>query len=223
MTTPIKILIVEDHELTRTGLSVMLKERDNLNVVGEAENGQKACELAMALAPDVILMDIGLPIMDGIEATQKIKLNNPNIKVVILTSRSSGEDIFASLASGAEAYCLKDIKLDRLSQVIETVHEGAIWLDPTIASTVMKALPSNNPNHMAKNASREQYRVGLTQRELEVLELIVDGKSNQEIAERLVVTIHTVKAHVANIIQKLAVDDRTQAAVKALREGIVAH
>ena len=141
----------------------------------------------------------------------------------ILTSRNTNEDVFASLKSGADGYCLKEITLDRLAQVIETVFEGAIWLDPAIAQAVLKALPSKEPRQSKPSLYREQYGTGLTVREREVLELIVDGKSNPEIAEIIMVTIHTVKAHVANIMQKLAVDDRTQAAVKALREGIIAY
>ncbi|MDJ0626430.1 MAG: response regulator transcription factor [Candidatus Caenarcaniphilales bacterium] len=217
----LKIVIAEDHELSRVGLSMSLQKKSPFEVVGEAESGDKAVSLANDLNPNVVLMDIGMPVMDGIEATHKIKQHNSNIKVIMLTSHSEGEEVYASLAAGADAYCLKDIKVERLIQVIEMVFEGAVWLDPAIAQTVLKTLPLNLPNHIKTSNSKLQYNLELTQRELEVLEKIVEGKSNKEIASELFITIHTVKAHVCNIINKLAVDDRTQAAVKALRDGLV--
>jgi len=168
-------------------------------------------------------MDIEMPVMDGIQATHLIKRQFPEIGVVMLTSHDEGEDVYASLAAGADAYCKKDIRTERLIQVIQMVSEGAMWLDPAIARLVMQALPLTLPEKYRQPQGRQKYKTGLTERELEVLECIVNGKSNQEIAEKLVITIHTVKAHVANIIQKLSVDDRTQAAVKAIRDGLVRH
>jgi DNA-binding NarL/FixJ family response regulator len=168
-------------------------------------------------------MDINMPILDGIEATRQIKAKLPQIKVIMLTSHDAGDEVYASLAAGADAYCLKDIKLERLIQVIEMVNEGALWLDPAIAQMVVKALPLNLPERLKtpSSSNRNHYNLELTERESEVLGKIVEGKSNKEIADALFITIHTVKAHVANIISKLAVDDRTQAAVKALRDGLV--
>lgn len=221
-TSALKVLIVEDHELTRMGLAVSLQKKSTLQVVGEAESGDKAIELIEELQPNIVLMDINMPIMDGIEATKIVKKKFPEVKVVILTSHTEGDEVYASLAAGADAYCLKDIKLERLIQVIEMVAEGAVWLDPTIAQLVLKALPLNIPERLKVSAPRgHHYNLELTERELEVLEKIVEGKSNKEIAHDLFITIHTVKAHVCNIINKLAVDDRTQAAVKALRDGLV--
>lgn len=217
---PLRVLIAEDHELTRNGLSFSLHKKGFI-VVGEAANGQKAVELALKEKPDIVLMDLGMPLMDGIEATHRLNRENPDIKVVILTSHQEGDSVYASLAAGADAYCLKDIKVDRLVQVLELVADGAIYLDPAIAELVMKALPFNLPEQWKPRTDRQKYNTQLTERELEVLEQIVAGKSNKQIAEALTITVHTTKAHVCNIIHKLAVDDRTQAAVKALRDGLV--
>jgi DNA-binding NarL/FixJ family response regulator len=218
----LKILIAEDHELSRNGIIVGLKKKSQMVVVGEAENGEEAVRLAFEHHPDIVLMDIGMPVMDGIEATQQIKKQFPKMKIIMLTSHQDGEEVYASLAAGADAYCMKDIKIDRLIQVLEMVADGAVWFDPAIAELVMKALPVKLPEKSkTSQVSRHRYNADLTDRELEVLELLVNGKSNKEIAEILAITIHTVKAHVCNIIQKLAVDDRTQAAVKAIRDGLV--
>lgn len=219
----ISVFIAEDHELSRNGLVFSLEQYPRIKLLGTADNGKKALEQLSKRNPDVILMDIAMPVMDGIEATQFIKLHHPEIKVIMLTSHHHTDMVYASLAAGADAYCLKDIKMDRLVQVIEMVAEGAVWLDPAIAKMVMTALPTGLQNTPATKPakSKSAYNTDLTEREHSVLTLIVDGKSNQEIADLLHITIHTAKAHVCNIIQKLAVDDRTQAAVKALREGLV--
>jgi DNA-binding NarL/FixJ family response regulator len=220
---PIRLLIAEDHELSRNGLIFSLQKKTTMQIVGDADNGQTAVDLALAEKPDIVLMDIGMPVLDGIEASHRIKAKLPDTKIIMLTSHQEGEEIYAALAAGAEAYCLKDIRIDRLIQVIEMVHEGAIWLDPGIGKLVMQALPLNIPDRLKGPTHRQKYSVDLTDRELEVLELIVGGKSNKDIAEALCITVHTAKAHVCNIIQKLSVDDRTQAAVKALRDGLVKH
>ncbi|MDX1921296.1 MAG: response regulator transcription factor [Candidatus Caenarcaniphilales bacterium] len=217
----LKIIIAEDHELSRMGLSVSLQKKTDFKVVAEAESGDLAVKLTEQLKPDIVLMDIGMPVMDGIEATHQIKKRFPEVKVIMLTSHSEGEGVYASLAAGADAYCMKDIKLERLIQVIEMVQEGAVWLDPAVAQTVLKALPLNLPDRLKSSQPKTHYNLDLTEREMEVLEKIVEGKSNKEIASDLFITVHTVKAHVCNIINKLAVDDRTQAAVKALRDGLI--
>jgi DNA-binding NarL/FixJ family response regulator len=230
-----KILVAEDHELARYGLCLALEEKCGLQIVAEAEHGQQALDLIAEKNPDVVLMDIGMPVMDGITATKALKIKYPDVKVIMLTSHKDQEEIFAALAAGADAYCLKDIKIERLGTVIELVMEGAVYLDPAIAKTIMSALPGASDENREKVADhaqplpggethvhhRKRYNTDLTERELEVLGLIVDGKSNKEIAVALDVTVHTAKAHVCNIIQKLAVDDRTQVAVKALKEGLL--
>jgi DNA-binding NarL/FixJ family response regulator len=220
----LKVLIAEDHELTRIGLSISLqKKASNIKVIGEVESGAQAIAFVEGdEKPDVILMDINMPVIDGIEATRQIKKKFPEIKVVVLTSHNEGDEVYASLAAGAEGYCLKDIKLERLIQVIEMVAEGTVWLDPAIAQLVVKALPLNLPERLkVSTQNRGHYNLDLTERETEVLEKIVEGKTNKEIASELFISLHTVKAHVCNIINKLAVDDRTQAAVKALRDGLI--
>lgn len=220
---PVRVLIIEDHELARYGLSMALSEHENITIIGEAENGQQGLELTLSEKPDIVLMDIGMPVMNGITATQAIKSQLPDVKVVMLTSISNQEEVLASLAAGADAYCMKEIKLDRLTQVLEMVMDGAIWLDPTIARIVMQSLPGSADSLETPTGkhSKRRYNTELTEREHEVLKLIVLGKSNKEIAQSLGVSSHTAKAHVGNIIQKLAVDDRTQVAVKALTDGLI--
>lgn len=218
----IRVLVVEDHELARNGLCACLGKIEQLKVAGSAKNGKEAVDFASANPVDVVLMDIRMPVMDGIAATEEIKKRFPDTKVIMLTSHQEGEEIYASLAAGAEAYCLKDIATERLAEVILMVADGAAWLDPAIAKMVLKALPFTlNQKTKPKTQTRQAYNIDLTERELEVLEKLVEGKSNREIAEELSVTIYTAKAHVCNILQKLAVDDRTKAAVKALRDGLV--
>jgi len=215
-----RVLIVDDYQLVRQGMSFTLKEQ-GLDLVGEAENGEQAVAMVARLQPDVVLMDIGMPVMDGIAATTQIKQDFPNVKVIMLTSHDASEEVLAALSAGADAYCMKDIKIERLCQVMDVIDDGALWLDPAVASTILKSLPKAGEDTSAQAPARRRYNTDLTEREREVLHLIVGGKSNKEIASALDVTIHTAKAHVASIIQKLAVDDRTQVAVKAVREGLI--
>lgn len=216
----INLLIVEDHTLTRFGLKTAFESMSQVISISEAEDGETGVQVAKESNPDVVLMDLGLPGINGIEATKQIKSYNPSIKVIILTSHNNEEEIWSALSAGANAYCLKDIEPERLMQVVESVNDGAAWLDPSIADIVLKGLNNrNNPHYASSNANCE--KVQLTDRELDVLNLIVEGYSNADIAEKLCVSIHTAKAHVCNILQKLSVEDRTQAAIKALKDGIV--
>ncbi len=221
----IKVLLVEDHTMVRLGLSLVFENSKEINLIGEAENGKKGVELALKLNPDVILMDIGLPEMDGIQATSLIKKSNPNIKVLIFTSRESEDDVFDSLSAGADGYIMKGANEGQIISAIKAVAEGTAWLDPAIARLVLSSVKrqtstsvDNNISSVNKNA-KNVY--GLTDREIEVLALIVEGLNNSQIAKRLVITLSTAKAHVHSILQKLYVTNRTQATIQAVKEGLV--
>ena len=221
----IKVLLVEDHTMVRLGLSLVFENSKDINLIGEAENGKKGVELALKLNPDVILMDIGLPEMDGIQATSLIKKSNPNIKVLIFTSRESEDDVFDSLSAGADGYIMKGANEEQMISAIKAVAEGTAWLDPAIARLVLSSVKrqtstsfDNNISSVNKNA-KNVY--GLTDREIEVLALIVEGLNNYQIAKRLVITLSTAKAHVHSILQKLYVTNRTQATIQAVKEGLV--
>ncbi|MBX2861507.1 MAG: response regulator transcription factor [Vampirovibrio sp.] len=218
-----RILLVEDHQMTLMGLKMLLEQEDTVAVVGEASDGARALDLAKDLRPDVILMDIGLPEMDGIEATQKIKTEIPAARIIMLTSKDSEQDVFAAMAAGADAYCMKGITPENLITAIQAVKDGAAWLDPAVARMVLGRFQGNQPFSAgtAANGSGVPADCPLTEREMEVLRLIVDGHSNPAIAEKLCITKATAKAHVHSILQKLCVDDRTQAAVLAMRQGYV--
>ena len=216
----IEIVLVEDYKLTRVGLRMALNECDDLEVIGEAEDAETGIELIKTLKPDVVLMDLGLPGMSGLEATQKLQEIAPDSKIIILTSHGQEEEVLAALGTGAKAYCLKDIAPETLALVIKNVSMGGCWLDPDIANYVLNTLPApENLNFLSTNSNLQ--KVQLTEREIEVLRLLVKGKSNTEIAKELIVSVHTAKAHVCSILQKLCVDDRVQAAVKAVREHLV--
>lgn len=225
MTNTIKVLLVEDHTMTRMGMQLVLEKAEGIELIAEAENGEEAVAKAVELNPDVILMDIGLPVMDGIEATQTIKDKKILSKILVFTSRDNEDDVFAALGAGADAYCMKGASPEQLTSAIKAVNEGAAWLDPAIAKTVLGAINKTRNSSSQSTDSKEKQTSELanllTNRELEVLQLIVEGLSNPQIAERLYITRATAKAHVHSILQKLCVDDRTQAAVTAMREGLV--
>ncbi len=220
-TDVIKVIIIEDYKLTRVGLRSSLNEFDDIEVIGESETAENGLQLVKELNPDVILMDLGLPGINGIEATQQIKEYNEDIKVIVLTSHERDEEVLAALGSGANAYCLKDIDPNTLVNVIKNVKQGAAWLDPNVAKVALKLFPKPESAKVLNSSTISDARGQLTEREMEVLRLLVTGKSNTEIAKELIVSVHTAKAHVCSILQKLCVDDRVQAAVKAIRENIV--
>jgi two-component system, NarL family, response regulator LiaR len=210
---PLRIVIVEDDPMMQLGLEQSLEDFPQLTIVAQANDGYSGVEAALKHQPDLIVMDIGLPRLDGIAATQQIKQALPNTRVVMLTSHSSETEIIAALSSGADAYCLKGSDVNRLMSAITAAQEGATYLDPQIARRVIEHL---------KPPSAETAAVAqLSQRELEVLKLMVEGQSNPEIANALYLSPNTVKTHVRGIMNKLAVDDRVQAAVVALRAGLV--
>jgi DNA-binding NarL/FixJ family response regulator len=209
----VRILIVEDDPLMQLGLEQALGDRPDFEIVGQAEDGLAGVRSALSLKPDLIVMDIGLPLLDGVAATKQIKESLPNIHIVMLTSHTVQTEVLAALASGADAYCIKGASLDRLLAAIEAARDGATYLDPQIARLVMDNLKPPAPE-------RHPSLDLLSEREMEVLKLIVEGKSNAEIAEQLYLSTNTIKTHVRGIMNKLAVDDRVQAAVIALRSGI---
>ncbi|MBD2459715.1 response regulator transcription factor [Oscillatoria sp. FACHB-1407] len=212
---PVRLLIVEDDPVMQLGLEQFFADYPQVELVGQAANGYAGVEIALQQQPDVVIMDIGLPQLDGIAATQQIKQANPDIRVVMLTSHTAETEMIAALCSGADAYCVKGVSVDQLLLAIASAQEGAVYLDPRIARQVVEHLkPSTSA---APTAPIGQ----LSERELEVLKLIVEGKTNPEIAAALFLSPSTIKAHIRSIMNKLAVDDRVQAAVVALRTGLV--
>lgn len=208
----ISVMLVDDHAIVRQGLRTYLELQPDIEVVGEASDGQAATEMARDKLPDIILMDLVMPNSDGVEATREISSIAPSSKIIVLTSFSEDEKVFASIKAGAQGYLMKDVLPQDLVRAIRTVHRGEAQLDPEIARKLMQEF--TNPQPTAPKHD-------LTDRELEVLTLIAHGKSNKEISEDLVLSEKTVKTHVSNILQKLHLSDRTQAAVYALRQRIV--
>lgn len=220
-TGEVRVVIVEDYKLTRIGLRSTLNEFENVTVIGEAEDAVSGLEIIQREKPDVVLMDLGLPGMNGLEATMKVKEVSPDTNVVILTSHERGEEVVAALGAGACSYCLKDIDPNVLSQVITSAAKGACWIDVTVAKVALNLFPKPENISNLPKMDVTDARAQLTDRELEVLRHLVQGKSNTEIAKELIVSVHTAKAHVCSILQKLCVDDRVQAAVKAIKENII--
>ncbi|NUN63284.1 response regulator transcription factor [Pseudanabaena biceps] len=209
---PLRVLIVEDDPLIQLGLEQSLSQQPNITILGVADDGYMGIKMAQELKPDIVVMDIGLPRLDGISATQKIKALLPNIHVVMLSSHTDDNEIISALSSGADAYCVKGTSTDSLLAAFAAAKDGATYIDPQVARKVMEHL---------KPPAQSIQDSHLSQRELEVLKLIVEGKSNPEIAAVLYLSPNTIKTHVRGIMNKLSVDDRVQAAVVALRSGLV--
>lgn len=214
MSIPITVLLVDDHEVVRSGVSAFLASQPDFEVVGEAKSGTEAVDLALKHVPDVVLMDLVMAKMDGVEATRQVKAVSPRTKIVVLTSYHQDEYIFPALQAGAISYILKDVKMDELADALRRASQGEATLHPRVASRVIQEL------HGANREELNPY-TELTDREMEVLKLIAKGQSNSEIAESLVISVNTVKGHVSNILSKLHLADRTQAAVYAWQQGIV--
>jgi NarL family two-component system response regulator LiaR len=208
----ISVIIVDDHAIVRQGLRTYLDLQQDIEVAGEASNGSEAITLARETLPDIVLMDLVMPNTDGVEATRAITALSPSTRVIVLTSFSEDEKVFASIKAGAQGYLMKDVLPTELVRAIRTVHRGEAQLDPEIARKLMQEFTNPQPTTPKHD---------LTERELEVLRLIAQGKSNKDISEELVLSEKTVKTHVSNILQKLHLSDRTQAAVYALRQKIV--
>ena len=220
----INVLLVEDHELYRMGLSMLLSKAEDINLIAEAADGIEGVKKAREHSPQVILMDIGLPNMDGIEATQRIKEFLPETKILIFTSRDSEHDIFESFKAGADGYIMKGASPEQTISAIKAVNEGVGWIDPAIAKVVFSNLQRPSTNTIISSSitdKKDKNLYGLTERELDVLSLMVDGLTNPQIADKLVITRATAKAHVHSILQKLCATSRTQATVMAMKEGLV--
>ncbi len=239
----IRVALIEDHDLTRMGLRTALQQNGEIELVGEAANATEGLKLLAESRPDIGIVDIGLPDMDGTELTRQFKefqakqddskQDDFPTKIMVLTLQDDEEAVLAAFAAGADSYCMKNITFDQLVEALKVTYEGNAWIDPAIARIVLEQIkPSKNTQlneasetiaiHAAPNEYNQMIEAyPLTERELEVLQLIVEGCSNAVIAERLYITVGTVKTHVRNILNKLCADDRTQAAVRALRSGLV--
>jgi two-component system, NarL family, response regulator LiaR len=206
---PIRVLLVDDHTVVRQGLKMFLSLDKDIVVIGEAQNGQEACDLSAALRPDIVLMDIIMPVMDGLTAISKIKTAQPEIEIIALTSILEDDKVFKAIHAGAMGYLMKDTKADALAKAIKGASRGEVQLDPEAAKRLIREV--RTPESPEK----------LTERETEVLRLIAKGLSNKAIAAALVVSEKTVKTHVSNVLSKLRLPSRTQAALYALKEGLV--
>jgi NarL family two-component system response regulator LiaR len=214
MEAKIKVLIVDDHEVVRNGVRSFLEAQSDFIVVGEAENGEQAIELTQKECPDVVLMDLVMPGMQGVEATREVRKANPQTQVVVLTSYHQDDYVFPALKAGAISYILKDAKMSDLADALRKGAKGEATLHPRVAARVIREIKGTKP----EEASPLQ---DLTSREMEILSLIAEGLGNAAIAEQLVISENTVKGHVSNILSKLHLTDRTQAAVFAWKEGVV--
>ena len=212
MSERISVLIADDHPVVRQGLRTFLELQEDMEIVGEAAGGEEAVALVQELLPDVVLMDLVMPGVDGVEATRRIRDVSPATKVIALTSFTDDKTVFASIKAGAAGYLLKDVRPQALSDAIRTVHRGEALLHPTIAAKLMQEFAQRD-----KRSAKDP----LTEREHDVLRHIARGMSNKEIAAALVLSEKTIKTHVSNILQKLHLADRTQAALYAVKEGLV--
>ena len=220
----IKVTIVEDHDMTRMGLSFALSNHEGIEVLGTSSDGEEGVIQALELEPDLVIMDIGLPTIDGIEATRKIKNQNPDIKVLMNTSRDNENDILDSFAAGADGYITKGATSEQTISAIMAVSEGVGWLDPAIARVVLSNIRKNSVVQEKKGEINYQKGInvyGLTEREMEVLALLVEGLKNPQISQKLVITLATTKTHVHNILQKLYVNTRSKAVATAMKDGLV--
>lgn len=208
----INVLIVDDHEMVRIGVSAYLSTQQDMNIIAEATDGKEAVEKALSLKPDVILMDLVMKEMDGIEATRQIMKNWPEAKIIIVTSFIDDDKVYPALEAGAKSYLLKTSHASEIAKAIRSTHKGQSILEPAVTGKLMTKMHKNEQTVLHKQ---------LTDREMEVLLLMSEGKTNQEIAEQLYISIKTVKVHVSNILGKLQVQDRTQAVIYAFHHNLI--
>jgi len=211
---PIRILLVDDHKIVRQGVRAFFDALEGIDVIGEAGSGEEAVKMVEERVPDVVLMDLIMPGMDGVEATRLAKSISPHTQIVVLTSYHDDEHIFPALQAGALSYILKDVEMDELADAVFKASRGEATLHPKVASRVIQELHGRK-----KDANTPG--VDLTKREMEILKAIAQGMSNSEIAEKFVISTYTVKGHVSNILSKLHLADRTQAAIYAWQQGVV--
>lgn len=216
----IRVLIVDDHAVVRQGLRMFIEMQPDMEVLAEGVDGSEAVELSARLDPDVILLDLLMPQMDGVEATREIMAHNPNSRVLILTSFGEDDKVFPAIRAGAQGYLLKDIQPRDLVQAIRGTYQGKAQLHPDVARRLMRAVAADTEVKEPERASLPTELQGLTEREREVLELIARGMTNREIAESMVISEKTVKTHVSNLLDKLGLEDRTRAAIWALKHGL---
>jgi DNA-binding NarL/FixJ family response regulator len=216
--TPIRILLVDDQALFREGLTTLLTVRPEFEVVGEAGNGEEAVRLAVSLQPDVILMDLRMPVLDGASATRRIRSLLPDCRIIVLTTFDDDEAVFDGLRAGAIGYLLKDVTSDKLYEAIRAAHRGESFLQPSITAKVLAEFSRLSSQAVGQKNSLQNP---LSDREREILSLVATGASNKDIAAQLIIAEGTVKNHLSNILSKLEVQDRAQAVLKAKEFGII--
>lgn len=218
----ISVLIVDDHQVVRQGLRTFLELQPDILVAGEASDGQAAVEMVRKLQPDVVLMDLVMPRLDGIAATRQVKALGGSAKVIALTSFTEDDKVFPAIQAGASSYLLKDVSPDELVEAIRAAHRGEARLHPNIARKLMEQVRSGTPfDQQPTGPARHAPPEELTERELDVIRLVAQGDSNHEIAQALVISEKTVKTHISNILGKLQLEDRTQMAIYAIKHGLV--
>jgi DNA-binding NarL/FixJ family response regulator len=218
--TKIRLLLADDHAIVRRGLQLFLKTQPDFELVGEAATGQEVLERVAELEPDIVLMDLHMPVLNGIEATRQIKASHPDVKVIVLTSFSDHDHVLPAVKAGARGYLLKDIEPDGLAKSIRQVYAGKVELHPDVAGLLVEQIA--NPGDAVPGRTATPFDE-LTAREREVLQLIASGLTNKEIAAALCITERTVKTHVSHILGKLGLSDRTQAAIFAVKHGMISH
>lgn len=217
MNDKIKILVVDDQKLIREGLKILLEMEDSFTVIGEASNGEEAVDLYIKLRPDIVLMDIQMPVMNGVHAIKKIKGIDESAKIIILTTFDDDQYVFDGLKSGAMGYILKDISSEKLYETIRTIYKGGAFIEPSITKKILSEISKIERAPKGDTFLLEE----LSSREKEILSLIAKGYTNQEIADKLFLSVGTIKNYVTNILQKMEVKDRTEAVIKAKDLGLI--